>query len=178
MGKGALAAGLVDRLPGLWLSRSWTTRPRRSSDAADAYVFVDRPTFEAERDRGGFLEWAEVFGNLYGTPMPSPPPGLDVLLEIDVQGAAQVKRLHPGALVLWVRAPSRAAQEERLRRRGDDPAVIARRLALAGAEEAACLALADHVVVNDDLGRATEEAAGIVERHRSRRSSLPPPPPE
>lgn len=177
MGKGAVTAGLVDRLPGLWLSRSWTTRPRRPSDAADAYVFVDRPTFEAERDRGGFLEWAEVFGNLYGTPVPDPPPGADLLLEIDVQGAAQVKRLRPEAVVLCVRAPSRATQEERLRKRGDDEAVIARRLALAEAEEEACLAVADHVVVNDELGRATEEAAGIVEWHRSRRSSSSPRPP-
>ena len=71
--------------------------------------------------------------------------------------------------MVCVRAPSRAAQEERLRKRGDDEAVIARRLALADAEEKACLALADHVVVNDDLGRAIEEAAGIVEWHRSRR---------
>ncbi len=168
-----MAAGLVARLPELWLSRSWTTRPRRASDTADAYVFVDRAAFEAERDAGGFLEWAEVFGNLYGTPVPAPPPGSDLLLEIDVQGAAQVKELRPDAVVLCVRAPSRAAQEERLRKRGDDPAVVARRLALADAEEAACLALADHVVVNDDLGRATEEAAGIVEWHRSRRPTVP-----
>ncbi len=178
MGKGAVAAGLVAGVPGLWRSRSWTTRARRGSDAPDAYVFVDRPTFEAERDRGGFLEWAEVFGNLYGTPLPSPPPGTDLLLEIDVQGAAQVKELRPDAVVLCVRAPSRAAQEQRLRKRGDDEAVIVRRLALADAEEAACLAVADHVVVNDDLGRATEEAAGIVEWHRSRRSMGSRPPEE
>ncbi len=165
-----MAAGLVSRLPDLWLSRSWTTRPRRVSDQADAYVFVDRPTFEAERDGGRFLEWAEVFGNLYGTPVPNPPAGTDLLLEIDVQGAAQVVALRGDAVVVCVRAPSRAAQQERLRKRGDDEAVIARRLALADAEEKACLALADHVVVNDDLGRAIEEAAGIVEWHRSRRS--------
>ncbi len=183
MGKGAVAAGLVARSPGLWLSRSWTTRPRRGSDPTDAYVFVDRPTFEAEREAGGFLESAEVFGNLYGTPVPEPPPGTDLLLEIDVQGAAQVKRLRPDSVVVCLRPPSRAAQEERLRKRGDDDAAIARRIALADAEEEAGLALADHVVVNDDLGRAIEEVAGIVERHRSRRSSrfsgpsppLPPP---
>jgi guanylate kinase len=176
VGKGAVAAGLVDRVPDLWLSRSWTTRPRRVSDADDAYVFVDRATFEAERAAGRFLEWAEVFGNLYGTPVPVPPAGSDLLLEIDVQGAAQVKRLRPESVVLCVRAPSRAAQEDRLRKRGDDAAVIARRLALADAEEQACLALADHVVVNDDLGRAIEEAAGILETHRSRRISRSRPP--
>jgi guanylate kinase len=171
VGKGAIAAGLIDRVPGLWLSRSWTTRPRRVSDAADAYVFVDRAGFEAHRDGGGFLEWAEVFGNLYGTPVPDPPPGSDLLLEIDVQGAAQVRTLRPEAVVICVRAPSRAAQEQRLRKRGDDEAVIVRRLALADAEEEAGMALADHVVINDDLGRATEEVAGIVEWHRSRRST-------
>jgi guanylate kinase len=160
----------------VWLSRSWTTRGRRGSDAADAYVFVDRAAFEAERDAGRFLEWAEVFGNLYGTPVPVPPPGTDLLLEIDVQGAAQVKALRPDAVVLCVRAPSRAAQEQRLRMRGDEDEVIARRMALADAEEEAGVALADHVVVNDDLGRAIEEAAGIVEWHRSRRSSPSPPP--
>ena len=166
-----MTAGLVARTPGLWLSRSWTTRPRRVSDDDDAYVFVDRPAFEAKRKAGGFVEWAEVFGNLYGTPVPAPPPGADLLLEIDVQGAAQVKRLRPDAVVVCVRAPSRQAQEQRLRKRGDDEEVIARRLALADAEEATGMALADHVVVNDDLGRAIEEAAGIVERHRSRRFS-------
>ena len=77
-------------------------------------------------------------------------------------------------MVVCVRAPSRAAQEQRLRTRGDDEAVIARRIALADAEEAAGTALADHVVVNDDLGRAIEEVAGIVERHRSRPSGPPP----
>jgi guanylate kinase len=175
VGKGAVAAGLVARTPDLWLSRSWTTRPRRASDPDEAYVFVDRPAFEAEREAGGFLEWAEVFGNLYATPVPSPPAGADLLLEIDVQGATQVKRLRPDAVVICVRAPSRAAQEQRLRKRGDDEAVIARRLALADAEEEAGVALADHVVVNDDLGRAIEEAAGIVEWHRSRRSRPSPP---
>ncbi len=178
VGKGAVAAGLLARTPDLWLSRSWTTRPRRTSDTADTYVFVDRATFEAERDAGGFLEWAEVFGNLYGTPRPDPPPGADLLLEIDVQGATQVKALRPDAVVICVRAPTRAVQEERLRKRGDDEAVIVRRLALAEAEEAAGVALADHVVVNDDLSRAIEEAAGIVEWHRSRRSPPPEAPPE
>jgi len=175
VGKGAVTAGLVARVAGLWLSRSWTTRSRRVSDAEDSYVFVDRPAFEAERDAGGFLEWAEVFGSLYGTPVPAPPPGTDLLLEIDVQGAGQVKRLRPDSVVVCVRAPSRAAQEQRLRLRGDEEAVIARRMALADAEEEAGLALADHVVVNDDLGRAIEEAAGIVEWHRSRRSRPSPP---
>lgn len=166
VGKGAVASGLVERVPGLWLSRSWTTRAPRPSDPPGAYVFVDRAAFEKERAAGGFLEWAEVFGNLYGTPVPSPPPGADVLLEIDVQGAAQVKALHPDSVVILVQAPSPEAQEGRLRGRGDPEEVIARRLAAAAEEEAAAQELADHVVVNDDLARAIDEAAGIVEAHR------------
>ncbi len=167
MGKGSIAAALVSRLPDLWLSRSWTTRSRRPGEATDAYCFVDRGTFEGRQAAGGFLEWAAVFDHLYGTPWPEPPTGADVLLEIDVQGAAQVKDRYPDAVVILVRAPSAEAQEARLRGRGDDEAVIRRRLARAEAEEKEALAFADHVVVNDELDRAVEEAAAIVESHRS-----------
>jgi len=169
VGKGTIAGALVSRLPDLWLSRSWTTRPRRAGEASDAYVFVDRASFEDRARAGGFLESAAVFDHLYGTPWPEPPPGADVLLEIDVQGAGQVKQRHPDAVVILVRAPSPDAQEARLRGRGDDETVIRRRLARAGAEEREALAFADHVVVNDDLDRAVEEAAAIVVSHRSRR---------
>jgi guanylate kinase len=89
-----------------------------------------------------------------------------VLLEIDVQGAAQVKDREPDAVVVFVEAPSRAAQEARLRARGDREELIAGRLAAAPAEEAAGRALADHIVVNDDLGRAIDEVTAILESHR------------
>lgn len=164
-------------MPGLWLSRSWTTRPPRAEEAADAYHFVDEATFRQRLAGDGFVEHAEVFGHLYGTPTLDPPPGHDVLLEIDVQGAEQVKARYPDAVVVFVCPPSRAAQEERLRGRGDDPASIARRLAEAEREEQAGRRLADHVVVNDDLDRAVEEVAGIVERRRSEGSAPPGPRP-
>lgn len=166
MGKGSIAAALRQRLPNLWLSRSWTTRPARDGEPADAYVFVDRRAFDAHVAAGGFLEWAEVFGHRYGTPWPEPPEGHDVLLEIDVQGAGQVRARHPEAVVVFIEAPSRQAQEERLRGRGDREELIARRLAAAPDEERAGRALADHIVVNDDLGRAVEEVAAILESRR------------
>ena len=157
---------MQQRVPGLWLSRSWTTRPRRAGEPADAYVYVEPAQFDERVAAGGFLEWAEVFGHRYGTPWPDPPEGDDVLLEIDVQGAAQVKRHHPEAVVVFIEAPSRQAQEERLRRRGDREDLIARRLAAAPEEERVGRALADHIVVNEDLDRAVEEVAAILESRR------------
>ncbi len=169
VGKGSIAGALAGGVPRLWLSRSWTTRPRRPSEAEDAYRFVDDATFEEHARAGGFIESATVFGHRYGTPVPEAPPGHDVLLEIDVQGAAQVRERRPDAVVILVVAPSPDAQEARLRGRGEDEDTVARRLAEAEREEAAGRELADHVVVNDDLGRATDEVAAIVESHRTRR---------
>lgn len=129
-------------------------------------MYVDRAAFDAHIEAGGFLEWADVFGHRYGTPWPEPPAGDDVLLEIDVQGAAQVKERHPDAVVVFIEAPSREAQEARLRGRGDREDLIARRLAAAPDEERAGRALADHIVVNEDLDRAIEEVAAILESRR------------
>jgi guanylate kinase len=110
-----------------------------------------------------------VFGHRYGTPVPDHPAGMDVLLEIDVQGAAQVREHDPEAVVLLVLPPSRHVQRERLLGRGDDDRSVVGRLAEADREEEAGRALADHVVVNDDLSRAVDEAAAIVEAHRIER---------
>jgi guanylate kinase len=150
----------------LWLSRSWTTRPQRNGEAPDAYVFVDRATFEAHAAQRGFLEWKAHFDNLYGTPVPVAPEGADVLLEIDVYGAADVKRHDPAAVLILVLPPSPAAQAQRLRGRGDREETIASRLARAAEEERVGRALADYVVVNDDLGRAIDEVVGILKAHR------------
>jgi len=129
-------------------------------------VFVDRPTFEARRDAGGFLEWTEYLGNLYGTPVPDPHPGRDLLLEIEVDGARQVKARHPDAVVVLLVPPSVEVQAERLRRRGEDEEAVARRVAAGRDEVAALRRFADHEVVNDEVDRAVAELAGILELHR------------
>ncbi len=155
-------------MDGLWLSRSWTTRQRRPGEDPTAYHFVDRDTFEAHAASGGFLEWNAHFGNLYGTPMPEAPPGHDILLEIDVNGAAQVRARRPDAVVVLVLPPSRETQVERLRGRGDPETTITSRLARSDEEERLGRLLADHVVVNDDLGQAVDQVVGIVEGYRRR----------
>ncbi len=166
-GKGTIAQRLVARDPRLWLSRSWTTRPRRDGEPADAYVFVDPETFRAHAAEGGFLEWAEFLGHLYGTPMVDPPEGKDLLLEIDVQGARQVLERRPDAVVILLLPPSVAAQAQRLQSRGDDEAHVARRIEAGRHEVEAARKIARHVVVNDDVERATEEVAGIVAAARA-----------
>jgi len=171
--------------PRLWLSRSWTTRPRRPGEAGDAYVFVDRAAFEARAAAHGFFEWAEFLGNLYGTPVAEAVPGRDVLLEIDLQGARQVRRLRPDATLVLLLPPSPEVQAERLRGRGDDEEHIARRLAEGADEERQGRELADFVVVNDTVEQATADVASILEHCRSgargepgaRHAPAPPPAP-
>lgn len=156
--------------PALWLSRSWTTRARRPGEAETAYVFADEPAFRAKAAEDGFVEWAEIAGHLYGTPRPDPPAGCDVLLEIDVQGAAQVRERYPDALCIFVEAPSVAEQESRLRGRGDSEAHIGKRLALADAEREQARELDAIWVVNDSLDKAVAAVAAIIEQARHRRA--------
>lgn len=171
VGKGSLVARLLELRSGLWLSRSWTTRPRRPGEPEDAYVFVDRARFLERVAAGGFVEWTEFAGNghLYGTPTLEDAGDRDVVLEIELDGARQVKARHPEAVLVLVVAPSAEDLEARMRARGDDPGNIARRIAYGAEEEKAGRELADHVVVNDDLERAAAELAGILDRHRSGR---------
>jgi guanylate kinase len=173
VGKGTVVDRLLELDPTLRLSRSWTTRPRRPGEPSDAYVFVDRGRFRERIDSGGFLEWNEFAGNghFYGTPVPDSGDG-DLLLEIELNGAQQVKRLDPDAVLIFIAAPSREAREARLRHRGDDDASIARRLAVGDDEESLGSRLADHVVLNDDVERAAREVAGIIAERRK------PPQPE
>jgi guanylate kinase len=166
VGKGTIVDALVKRDPALWLSRSWTTRERRPSESESAYVFVTTKEFEDRIAAGGFLEWTEFLGNYYGTPVPEVGGDADIVLEIEVDGAQQVKRVHPDAVLLFVLPPSRTEQERRLRERGDqDPKVLAR-LKKAEEEEPIGLALADHVVVNDDLEETIDEMLAIIDARR------------
>lgn len=170
VGKGTVVRALVSRDPSLVLSRSWTTRAPRPGEDADAYVFVDRATFVAHRDAGGFLEDAEFLGDLYGTPVPDPTEPRDLVLEIDVQGAAQVLERFSDALPVLLVAPSLEVQRERLQRRGDPPDAVARRVAHGEVEVAAARALGAVEVVNDELEATVDELARIIDAARMTRS--------
>lgn len=189
VGKGTVVDRLLELMPDLWLSRSWTTRPRRPGEPEEAYVFVDREAFENRIHEGGFLEWTEFPGTgaFYGTPSidalntdsgntdsgntdsgTTDSGGRDVLLEIELDGAQQVKRRFPDAVLIFIVAPSRDAQEERLRHRGDDRDAVDRRIAVGAKELEVGERIADHVVVNDDVERAAREVAGILAGYRER----------
>jgi guanylate kinase len=173
VGKGTIVDELVLRDPRLRLSRSWTTRAQRPGEPDDAYVFTTPAEFEQRVEAGGFLEWTEFLGNYYGTPMPDQAllageRDGDLVLEIEVDGAQQVKRNHPSAVLIFVLPPSREEQERRLRGRGDPNDKVLARLRKAELEEPIGRQLADYIVVNDDLEQTIQELAAIIERERSR----------
>lgn len=163
---------LLQRTAGLRRSRSWTTRAQRPGERDDAYRFVDRSQFEHHVDEGGFLEWVEYLGNLYGTPLPTVDEGdaEDLVLVIEVEGAAAVLGRVPSARMILVVPPSPEKLAERMRARGDDEGHVAGRVARAVEEEEVGRRLAHDVVVNDDLDRAVDETAGILGRYRAERS--------
>lgn len=167
-GKGTIVQELVQRDARLWLSRSWTTRSRRDGEPADAYEFVSREEFESRIAEGGFLEWTEFLGNLYGSPMPRVEDGRDIVLEIELHGATQVKQRHPDAILVFVQPPSREEQRRRLQGRGDSEQHVLERLRKAEDEERLGAEIADVIVVNDDLARAVAEIEGIIGAARRR----------
>ncbi|MFA5774373.1 MAG: guanylate kinase [Ilumatobacteraceae bacterium] len=169
VGKSTIVDALVERDPTLWLSRSWTTRQRRPGEAEDAYVFVTREQFQDCLAKGGLLEWTEFLGNLYGTPTPHAPDGRDIVLEIEVDGAQQVKRLDSDALLLFVLPPTREEQRTRLIGRGDPDQRIEQRLRKAEIEEPVGMAIADYVLVNDDLDSTIDEMLDLINRTRASR---------
>jgi guanylate kinase len=167
VGKGTLIAALRERIPELELSVSATTRePRDGEQDGRDYHFLSRKEFDRRVDAGEFLEFATYSGNRYGT-MRSEierhlAAGRSVLLEIEVQGARQVRAAMPESVQIFVAPPQPATLRERLQGRGkDSPAAIDARLAVAAQELAAKDEFA-YQVVNDDLERAVSELEGIV----------------
>ncbi|MEX0989994.1 MAG: guanylate kinase [Actinomycetota bacterium] len=174
-----MIARLLSSNPGaLFLSVSATTRrPRPGEVDGRDYRFVSDERFRKLIDDGGLLEWAEVFGHLYGTPaepvVRARAEGKDVVLEIDVQGARQVRAASPDAFLLFLAPPDRSRMREVLRRRLETRGTeheeeIVRRLAEADREIAEAEGLQDETVVNDDLERATTQVAAILKERRGR----------
>jgi guanylate kinase len=171
VGKSTIVDALVKRDVKLWLSRSWTTREQRNGEASDAYKFVTREQFEKHIAEGGFLEWTDFLGNLYGTPTPSAPEGKDTVLEIEVDGAQQVKQLNNKALLLFILPPSRQEQKSRLHGRGDPDQKVEKRLRKAEDEEPIGKAIADYVLINDDLATTVDEMSRIIDFERKQRQT-------
>jgi len=178
-GKTSLCDWLVTAVPDLAHSISFTTRPPRpdEKDGGD-YHFVDEPTFRAMADQGEFAEWAVVHGHLYGTSQALLQrhfaAGQDVVLDIDTQGAASLRRLHPDAVSIFIVPPSWAMLEQRLRhRQSDAEAEIQRRLQRAR-EEVKHYTEYRYIIVNDTFARAAEQLKTIIlaERCRSTRVNL------
>jgi guanylate kinase len=173
VGKGAIVARLLAALPDLELSISATTRrPRPKEDEGRHYYFVDRADFDRMIAAGGFLEWADIFGERYGTPREpverALAEGRDVLVEIDVQGARQVKAANPGAYMVFIKPPSLAELERRLRTRATETDQQVRRRLAKAADELAAEPEFDVTVVNDDLEQAAREVIQLVDQLRRR----------
>jgi guanylate kinase len=178
-GKTSVIEGVLARVESLRFSVSHTTRPPRGTEQEGvAYHFVRRPEFEALVAQGRMVEWAEVHGQLKGTSHAeldrASEAGADLLLDIDVQGAAQVRAKVPGAIGIFILPPSFGILAERLRQRGlDDDAEVGRRLRAARREMEAFVAY-DYAVVNDDLGRCISAVEAIVRAGRCRTKLMAP----
>lgn len=176
-GKSTLVAALLENDPALTLSVSHTTRaPRRGEVEGGDYHFVDREKFLAMRDRGEFLESAEVHGNLYGTSRTwlesQMAAGRDIICEIDCQGAEQLRRVFPEAVAIFILPPSFSELESRLRGRGTESEdVIARRLA-AAAREMRLVGRFDYAIINFSISEALARLQSLVIAARQRVTRL------
>jgi guanylate kinase len=170
-GKSSMVNALLEREPGIRLSVSYTTRPPRPGEAEGVhYHFVDEPAFQALRARDEFLESAHVHGNWYATSRTwltsQVAAGQDVLLEIDWQGAQQVRKLVPDSVHIFILPPSWEALRERLEKRGQDaPDIIRQRLEAAREEMRHCGEF-DYVIMNQDFARAVDDLSVIVRAAR------------
>jgi len=170
VGKSTICKEIIKRFDNVYLSISTTTREKKNGeqDGID-YYFVSRDEFERQIKAGNFLEYAEVFGNLYGTSKDKLEQAVNegkiVLLEIDVQGAQQVKKLYPEAELVFVIPPKQTELQSRINGRGrDDQKEIEKRLAGAGIEIAAGWQHYGHMVINDNLAQAVEEFVQIIKK--------------
>jgi guanylate kinase len=176
-GKSTLVGRLMKCFPDLRFSVSYTTRlPRGQERDGQEYHFISRAEFEKRLEEDEFLEWAEVFGNYYGTHRSelerAAAAGADLVLDIDVQGARQLKGKIPHAVSIFILPPSRQVLEERLRTRSQDTeTVIGRRLEEA-AEEIRNYSQYDYVLVNREVQASTDNLAAIVRSVRSRRDRM------
>ena len=167
VGKSSVVHALTERME-FHFSVSWTTRDRRPGEAEGVdYVFVDKARFEEGIEHGGFLEWAEYSGHLYGTPrepvIAQLEQGNHVLLDIENDGAGQVKRAYPRALLVFVLPPSMEELERRLRGRGDtSDRDVERRLQIARDQMAEAGDRFDHLVTNYDVGAVADEIVSIL----------------
>lgn len=172
-GKSTLVKRLLAAVPGIRFSISCTTRaPRGAEREGEDYHFISRDSFEQMRLRGEFLEYADVFGNWYGTHQnelqEARTEGKDLLLDIDVQGAAQLKRKIPDAVTIFVLAPSREELEQRLRLRSEDSEAVIQRRLRGAAEEIRQYRQYDYVLINRDIEKSVDILASIVKAERVR----------
>jgi guanylate kinase len=176
-GKSTLVARLLAGMPGLMFSVSYTTRqPRGHEVNGESYHFVAREDFERMVARGEFLEWAEVFGNYYGTHQGilerARAAGADLVLDIDVQGARQLKDRIPEAVTVFILAPSRQILENRLRARGEDREEVIERRLREAAGEIRKYEDYDYVLINRDLTESDAVLSAIVRAERVRRDRI------
>lgn len=170
-GKGTLRKKLFEEMPDLVFSVSCATRAIRPGEADGVdYHFITGDEFGRMAADGGFLEWAKVHGNYYGTRLgdveSSLEEGRDVLLEIDVQGARQIKSREPGAILIFITAPSLDELECRLEERGTESGDQLEIRLCNAAEEMRHAREYDHIIVNDKIDRAAEELSGIIKGYR------------
>ena len=174
-GKSTLVSRVRRSLPNLEFSISYTTRsPRGAEQDGREYFFVSRKEFEDMIRKGEFLEHADVFGNYYGTSRSflskAEQQGKDLLLDIDVQGAAQIKRMLPGAMSTFILPPNRAALEQRLRSRGQDSEEVIQKRLDAATREIENYDKYDYILVNDHLDDSVKALEAILLSERQKRA--------